>query len=125
VGKSEVAEKSAMLALRYNGAKEPWQGDVATFGAFVAARLELIQAAMLAKATQERNAKLKVVRFLFFLTLEKDCLGFGTVALFTQTCTNRERNMSTREICCHEDPSILCQTLHQSLWDYADDNHCH
>ena len=55
-----------MLALRYNGAKEPWQGDVATFGAFVAARLELIQAAMLAKATQERNAKLKVVRFLFF-----------------------------------------------------------
>ena len=76
MGKSEVAEKSAMLALRYNGAKEPWQGDVATFGAFVAARLELIQAAMLAKATQERNAKLKVVRFLFFFNFGKGLFGF-------------------------------------------------
>jgi hypothetical protein len=62
VGKSEVNEKSAMLALRYNGTKEPWSGDVASFGAFVAAKLDAIQNAMLAKATEERNAKLKVVR---------------------------------------------------------------
>ena len=62
VGKSEVASKSAMLALRYSGAKEPWSGDVSGFGAFVKARLDQIQGEMLAKATAERNSKLKVVR---------------------------------------------------------------
>jgi hypothetical protein len=69
VGKSEVKDKSAMLALRYNGTKEAWSGDVASFGAFVAAKLDAIQSAMLAKATEERNAKLKVVRWCDWIAL--------------------------------------------------------
>ena len=50
-----------MLALRLNGSKEAFSGPVADFGAFVSAKLAAIQDAMLAKATAERNAKLKVV----------------------------------------------------------------
>jgi len=62
VGKSEVASKGAMLALRYNGAKEAWAGEMSAVGGHVAATLAAVQDAMLAKATAERNAKLKVVR---------------------------------------------------------------
>jgi hypothetical protein len=62
VGRNEVAGRTAMLALRYNGSKEAYDGTVGDLGAFVVKRLAEIQQAMLAKATKDRNAKLKVVR---------------------------------------------------------------
>ena len=63
MGKSEVASSGAMLALRFNGAKEEWTGDMSGFGAFVEAKLANVQQQMLAKATDTRNSKLKVVRW--------------------------------------------------------------
>jgi len=61
VGKGELETKGAMLAGRFTGTKVPWAGDVSTFGAFVKQELATIQAAMLEKATADRNSKLKVV----------------------------------------------------------------
>ena len=56
-----MKDKSAMLALRFNGTKEAYSGAVEGIGAFVKKRLQEIQDAMLEKATADRNAKLKVV----------------------------------------------------------------
>jgi len=64
VGRTEVKEKGARLVIRYNGSKENYEGGgdgVSGLGLFVKQRLVEIQDAMLAKATRDRNSKLKVV----------------------------------------------------------------
>jgi prolyl-tRNA synthetase len=50
-----------VLAIRYDGVKEEYKGPLEGLGEHVVARLAKIQQDMLARATEQRNAKLKVV----------------------------------------------------------------
>jgi len=93
VGRNEVKEKSAMLAVRYSGAKEPYAGSVEGLGAFVKQRLAEIQDAMLAKATEDRNAKLQVVTEwkAFVPALNDKCL------CLTPFCDEEEEEEKVKE----------------------------
>ena len=52
-----------MFAFRYTDSKEAYKGEFEAIGAWTKAKLEELQTTMLAKATADRNAKLRVVSY--------------------------------------------------------------